>query len=109
MTDQEIAALTRQLFSGDDGQVAVREPSMTHEQITALNHLILPGDADRAQQLRFSLAELKHLQGAVIDRIRHEDEERNTATLPYLLLAEKLECFIVGTVDAERPRAYEGE
>ncbi len=52
---------------------------MTHEQITAIRHLIHPGDQDRVEQITSNLAELKTLQGIVVDRIRHDDEVNNCA------------------------------
>jgi hypothetical protein len=67
---------------------------MTHEQIMAIRHLILPGDRDRVEQIAFDLAELETLQGIVVDHIRHDAEVNNCAYLPHRQLAEKLEYYI---------------
>ena len=67
---------------------------MTHDQIMAIRHLILPGDRDRVEHIAFNLAELKTLQGIVVDHIRHDDEVNNCAYFPHRQLAEKLEYHI---------------
>jgi hypothetical protein len=82
---------------------------MTHEQIVAIKHLIHPGDQDREQAITFTLAELKTLQGIVVDRIQHDDEVHNAAYLPHRQLAEKLEYFIGDLVDENYYRAPEEE
>lgn len=67
---------------------------MTHEQVMAIGHLIEPGDRDKVQQITFDLAELKTLQGIIIDRIEQDDREQNSAYLPHRELVAKLEYFI---------------
>lgn len=67
---------------------------MTHEQIIAIGHMIQPGDGEKVQQITFDLAELKTLQGIVIDRIERDDRENNSAYLPHRELVAKLEYFI---------------
>jgi hypothetical protein len=66
---------------------------MTHEQIMAIRPLIHLGDEDRMEPIALNLAELKTLQGIVVDRIRHDDEFNNCAYLPHRQLAAKLEYY----------------
>ena len=82
---------------------------MTHEQITAIRHLIHPGDQDRVEQITSNLAELKTLQGIVVDRIRHDDEVNNCAYLPHRQLAEKLEYYIGNLVGEDYYRQEKEE
>lgn len=63
MTNEEITALTYQLFLDAGRPATLLEPSMTAEQITTLYHFIHPSDFDKMQQLTFSLAELESLHG----------------------------------------------
>ena len=62
---------------------------MTHEQIMAIRHLILPGDRDRVEQIAFDLAELKTLQGIVVDHIRHDAEVNNSCLPPASTVGRK--------------------
>lgn len=59
-----------------------------------IRHLIHPGDETKEQKIAFNLAELKTLQGIVIDRIERDDREQNAAYLPHRELVAKLEYFI---------------
>lgn len=72
---------------------------MTHEKITSISHIIQLGDSERMQEISFDLAELKTLQGIIIDRIKHDAEVDNAAYLPHRELVAKLEYFITNLTE----------
>jgi len=63
-------------------------------KLTPRRRYISPGDGDKELSLPFSVAELKTLQGIVLDRIQHDAEEQNAAFKPHLDLATKLEYYL---------------
>ncbi len=59
-----------------------------------------PGDHDKQLEIPFSLAELKSMQGIILDKIKWESVHNNTEYLPHRALAEKIEYYIT---ELERP------
>lgn len=72
---------------------------MTHEEIISIKRMIEVGDTDKVQHISFNLAELKTLQGIVIERIDRDDKENNAAYLPHRELVAKLEYFITNLTE----------
>jgi hypothetical protein len=57
-------------------------------------HIVQPGDFEQLQQITFSLAELKILQGIVTSRITQDSADDKPEYQSHDQLAKKLEYFI---------------
>jgi hypothetical protein len=55
---------------------------------------VFPGDDEKQITLPFSVAELKTLQGIILDRIEQDAKEKNAAFKPHFELATKLEYYL---------------
>mgnify|MGYP000450888257 CR=1 FL=1 len=55
---------------------------------------VFPGDEEKQTPLPFSIAELKILQGILLDRIEQESKGKNAAFKPHFELATKLEYYL---------------
>ena len=65
-------------------------------KLTPKRRYISPGDSDKELTLLFSVAELKTLQGIILDQIERDADEQDAAFKPHLDLATKLEYYLSG-------------
>lgn len=67
---------------------------MKDKKLAPKHRFIEPDDQNRKQDIPFSIAELKTLQGVVLDRIERDAEETNSEYFTHTELAKKLEYYI---------------